>query len=64
VASRPAFEVLRFGGAAYLVYIGARLILQPRRDLTVKDSQRAGGRPSAGQAFSEGALCELSTQRR
>ncbi len=33
VASEPAFLALRFAGAAYLIYLGARLLLMPKDKL-------------------------------
>ncbi|MDB5483404.1 MAG: lysine transporter LysE [Caulobacteraceae bacterium] len=44
-ASRLAFTVLKWAGAAYLLYLGARLILRPRRALVldVGPTRRDGG---------------------
>ena len=54
VASEPAFLALRFAGAAYLIYLGARLLLTPRDKLLPaaaageKDETAAwAGRPRA-----------------
>ena len=61
VASEPAFLALRFAGAAYLIYLGARLLLTPKDKLLPaaaageKDETAAwAGRP---RAFARG--CEL-----
>lgn len=63
VASRPAFEALRFVGAAYLIYLGVRLLLR-RRDAGLVDTSttETGHRP-ARHAFREGVLCELSNPK-
>ena len=63
MASRPAFEVLRFAGAAYLIYLGVRLMLSRRHgdadvQTTVPTPRRSGQR-----AFVEGLLCELSNPK-
>lgn len=60
-ASRPAFEALRFAGAAYLIYLGVRLII--RRRAAVESGERLPARPISGRTFSEGALCELSNPK-
>ncbi|MEO6956430.1 MAG: LysE family translocator [Antricoccus sp.] len=63
VAYRPAFEGLRFAGAAYLVYPGLRLLF--RRDGSAAGSEispRTAGR-TGRKAFGEGALCELSNPK-
>lgn len=63
VAYRPAFEVLRFAGAAYLVYLGLRLLFQRHSGATVSEpASRTAGR-TGRKAFSEGALCELSNPK-
>jgi len=66
VASRPAFEALRLLGAAYLLYLGVRLLLR-RRNAPVVDvgtpTPTRPARPSVRQAFGEGALCELSNPK-
>ena len=63
VASRPAFDVLRFAGAAYLGYLGLRLLLAP----SAHPGRPQGGAPVAARtsprAFAEGLLCELSNPK-
>jgi len=54
-ASRLAYEVLRWIGAAYLLWLGYRLLRQPRRSLSTE-------LPSTGAAhaaFARGALTNL-----
>ena len=63
VAYRPAFEVLRFLGAACLIYLEAvRLALRgfalPNTDLVPPQSSRSPGALRRG--FTEGVLCELA----
>jgi threonine/homoserine/homoserine lactone efflux protein len=58
-ASRPAFEALRFVGAAYLVYLGVRLLLAHRHDIDPAPPKPAGG----PHAYGQGVLCELSNPK-
>jgi threonine/homoserine/homoserine lactone efflux protein len=46
-ASTLAFAVLKWAGAGYLLYLGARLILKPRRTLIL----HGGGAPRGGGPF-------------
>lgn len=63
VAYRPAFEVLRFAGAAYLVYLGLRLLLRRSGSAVVSEiSPRTAGR-TGRKAFGDGVLCELSNPK-
>ena len=57
-ASRVAYDVLRLGGAAYLVYLGVRTLLAARRD---DDAMLAAGMvPRSGRAaFRTGMLNNL-----
>jgi threonine/homoserine/homoserine lactone efflux protein len=68
VASRPAFEALRYVGAAYLVYLGLRLLLQGRPAAVPERAPEAAARPDRDgrtwrRAFAQGALCELSNPK-
>lgn len=63
VASEPAFLALKFLGAAYLAYLGIRLLVS-RHDAL--DPPPSGGqrRPvSRWRAFREGVVCELSNPK-
>ena len=66
VASEPAFLALRFAGAAYLIYLGARLLLTPKDKLPPaaagkKDETAAwAGRP---RAFRQGFLCDMTNPK-
>jgi threonine/homoserine/homoserine lactone efflux protein len=62
VASETAFEALRLAGAAYLVYIGLRLLLS-RHDAAVPDADAARRSVSTARAFREGVLCDLSNPK-
>ena len=67
VASEPAFLALRFAGAAYLIYLGARLLFAPKDKLLPVAS--AGGEDQtpapAGRprAFRQGFLCEITNPK-
>lgn len=55
VASRLAYTVLRWTGAAYLFYVGIKLLWQPRTNF-----MQAAGPPAYGKsAFVRGALTNL-----
>jgi threonine/homoserine/homoserine lactone efflux protein len=62
VASRPAFEALRFAGAAYLIYLGLRLLLARGTQFDVPQAAAVAGR-SSSRAFGEGLVCELSNPK-
>ena len=53
-ASRLAYTVLRWVGAAYLVWTGYKMLRYPRRSLLA-----AQGEPSQGAAFTTGLLTNL-----
>lgn len=61
VSSRTAFEVLRYAGAAYLVYLGVRLVLT--RDVEALRGSVAMARVGWRRAFVEGLLCDLSNPK-
>src|ERR1700760_4490785 len=56
VAYRPAFEVLRFVGAAYLIYLGVRLLLRRGSDPLAVPPPRGAARPprAPGAGFGRG----------
>lgn len=62
VASRPAFETLRYIGAAYLIYLGGRLLIRGLPAAEDAASEAAPPRASK-RAYLEGALCELSNPK-
>jgi threonine/homoserine/homoserine lactone efflux protein len=55
LASQLAYTVLRWTGAAYLLYVGIRLLLNPRTHFADQLNQQARG----GGAFTRGALTNL-----
>lgn len=65
VASRPAFETLRYVGAAYLLYLGIRLIRSGAGVAETTDvaDEPAVGRRTVRRAFAQGVLCELSNPK-
>ena len=60
VASGPAFTVLRLLGAAYLIYLGVRLLLTRREAPTVVGET---GQVSRGRSFRQGFVCDLSNPK-
>lgn len=66
VASEPAFLALRFAGAAYLIYLGARLLLAPRDKLPAAPARGEDETPArAGRprAFRQGFLCDMTNPK-
>ncbi len=55
------YVTAKLAGAAYLVYLGARMILSARRSASLPDA--GGPRLSAGQAFRRGLLTDLSNPK-
>jgi len=59
-ASRTAYDVLRIVGAAYLLYLGVRLILRAGRHAAPNDAARAVASPRGGGSwFARGLLTNL-----
>jgi threonine/homoserine/homoserine lactone efflux protein len=56
-ASEWAYTAVRWAGAAYLIWLGARLLHRPRSELTL--DTRPGVQPAAGNAFRRGLLTNL-----
>ncbi|MCU1405807.1 MAG: LysE family translocator [Glaciihabitans sp.] len=63
VAYRPAFEALRFLGAAYLIYLGIRLLLSRGHGMAGEETGTLAARGRAGRAYAEGVLSELSNPK-
>lgn len=57
-ASDAAFTALRWAGAAYLLYLGARLVLRPRLEMGAPDTGAAGEREPAS-LLRQGLLTNL-----
>lgn len=57
-ASHAAYTVLKWAGAAYLAWLGLRLLINPRRALLIKE-EASGGRSSLLGAFRRGLMCNL-----
>ena len=67
VASEPAFLALRFAGAAYLIYLGARLLLAPGDKLLPavpgRDQDETPARAGRPRAFRRGFLCDMTNPK-
>jgi threonine/homoserine/homoserine lactone efflux protein len=63
VASRPAFELLRLAGAAYLIYLGARWLLARATHSDVQSMTTVAAGRSSRRGFGQGLLCELSNPK-
>jgi threonine/homoserine/homoserine lactone efflux protein len=64
VSSQLALDVVRVAGAAYLFYLGVRLLRTREFDMSTVDGE--AGRLShvtPGRAFGEGFLCDLSNPK-
>lgn len=55
MTSAVAFQVVKFAGVAYLIYLGVRSLLEKPHDLTVPQVKSVSSR----QAFQQGLLTEL-----
>jgi threonine/homoserine/homoserine lactone efflux protein len=67
VASEPAFLALRFAGAAYLIYLGARLLLSPGDKLLpaapARGEEQTPARTGRPRAFRQGFLCDMTNPK-
>jgi threonine/homoserine/homoserine lactone efflux protein len=66
VASEPVFHAIRLGGAAYLIYLGARSLYEAARSTRWRDA--AANMPptqrlSSGSAFTQGLASDLSNPK-
>ena len=55
MASALAFAIMKYVGAAYLVYLGLKALLQRSASLDLPSSERTFGK----RAFTQGFLCEV-----
>lgn len=65
VSSQLAIDVVRVAGAAYLFYLGVRLLRTRKFSLAVEVDEDASGpaKVTARRAFGEGFLCDLSNPK-
>jgi len=56
IASEMAFQILKFVGAAYLVYIGISIFLSPTMSFTSDGESQVQRRVSLGKMFSQAAM--------
>jgi threonine/homoserine/homoserine lactone efflux protein len=57
-ASEMAYTIVKFAGAAYLMWLGVKLVLRPRAMLEVADKGASAGREGKG-AFLQGFLTNM-----
>jgi threonine/homoserine/homoserine lactone efflux protein len=50
-ASATVYEIVRWTGAAYLLYLGTRMLLRPRTEFSVVAGVAAGGRANGPRLF-------------
>jgi threonine/homoserine/homoserine lactone efflux protein len=67
VASEPVFHAVRLGGAAYLIYLGARSLYEAARSGRWRDAAADAGPPkqrlSSPMAFGQGLASDLSNPK-
>ena len=64
VASQPAFTALKLVGGAYLVFLGAQVLVSAlRRDREPRATNAAGSRPKPRRAFRQGLLSNLGNPK-
>jgi threonine/homoserine/homoserine lactone efflux protein len=63
VASRPAFDTVRLVGAAYLLYLGARLLRDAVRGAPAGASATRGAARTPRRAYRQGLLSNLSNPK-
>jgi threonine/homoserine/homoserine lactone efflux protein len=67
VASEPAFLALRFAGAAYLIYLGTRMLLAPKDTLlpaaAARGEDETPARAARPRAFRQGFLCDMTNPK-
>lgn len=62
VASAPVFTAIRYVGAAYLVYLGVKLLTSAKA-APDSESTRPPSPPSLGAALRRGLICDLSNPK-
>ena len=63
VSSQLALDVVRVAGAAYLFYLGVRLLRTRHFDVSVDNSAGGPSKVSPVRAFGEGFLCDMSNPK-
>ena len=58
-ASAPAFTLVKWAGAAYLLYLGAKLILKPRTSFAAASTAAAVTKKGSRDAFHRGFLTNM-----
>ncbi len=63
VSSQVALDVVRVAGAAYLLYLGVRLLRTREFRVTVDEDAGGPRKVTASRAFREGFLCDMSNPK-
>jgi threonine/homoserine/homoserine lactone efflux protein len=63
VSSQVAFDAVRVAGAAYLIYLGVRLLRTREFNVSVDAEPGQPKNVSPGRAFGEGFVCDLSNPK-
>ena len=63
VSSQLALDVVRVAGAAYLFYLGVRLLRTRQFDVSVDNAAGGPSKVSPVRAFGEGFLCDMSNPK-
>ena len=63
VSSQLALNVVRVAGAAYLFYLGVRLLRTRQFDVSVDNAAGGPSKVSSVRAFGEGFLCDMSNPK-
>lgn len=56
IASEMAFQIIKFAGAAYLVYIGISILFSPKMSISPSSDKPSHRNVSLGKMFSQAAL--------
>jgi threonine/homoserine/homoserine lactone efflux protein len=56
IASEMTFQIIKFAGAAYLVYIGISIIISPKMSFSPSSENQIQRKVSLGRMFSQAAL--------
>lgn len=63
LASATLFQVVKWAGAAYLVYLGVRMVLSTFGRVREEDGQPEPAEPDRGRLFSQGFLTQVTNPK-